>query len=190
MSKKVAVNIDVSILSSGWTREHKTIAALCKRWARHALDFAKKHLPKKHFLHRANDGVEISLVLTSDARIRTLNRAYRGKDKPTNVLSFPAMDGGVLPPGMLVLGDVVLALETARKEAKSEKKSFRDHTAHLVTHGVLHLLGYDHEQDRDARNMERMERLILADLGVADPYAGTVPVGPSSRRKPEHARTR
>ncbi|MBL8628117.1 MAG: rRNA maturation RNase YbeY [Rhodospirillaceae bacterium] len=176
MSASLPLRIDVSILSSAWTARDKRIAAFCKRTAIHALNFARKQLPKKHFLHAVKKSVEISLVLSTDARVRVLNRDYRGKDKPTNVLSFPAADDAGLMSDVLMLGDIVLALQTTQKEAKAENKPFKAHTAHLVVHGVLHLLGYDHELERDALKMERMERLILADLGIADPYADTVVV--------------
>ena len=100
-------------------------------------------------------------------QIRTLNREWRGFDKPTNVLSFPAAntrDAGSL-------GDVIIAFQTVAREAKEEGKPIKHHLAHLAVHGFLHLLGYDHETDRDARKMERLEVKILKGLGVPDPYA-------------------
>ncbi len=114
-------------------------------------------------------GVEIGVVLTDDAKMRALNRAWRGKDAATNVLSFPASASGSAEPRLL--GDVVLAYETIAREAAAQRISARDHLAHLTVHGVLHLLGHDHENDRDAETMERREREILARLGVPDPYA-------------------
>jgi probable rRNA maturation factor len=116
-------------------------------------------------------GVEIGVVLTDDAKMRTLNRTWRGKDSATNVLSFPAPAGGSAEPRLL--GDVVLAYETIAREAAEQRISARDHLAHLTVHGMLHLLGHDHENDRDAEIMERLEREILARLGVPDPYART-----------------
>lgn len=121
------------------------------------------------------DGADgtVALVLADDAFVRDLNRRFRGKDKPTNVLSFP--DDDTLPTGISSqsshLGDVVLAVETLAREAKSDEKSINDHFTHLAVHGILHLLGYDHETDEDAAAMESLETEILADLGVADPYA-------------------
>jgi probable rRNA maturation factor len=122
---------------------------------------------------------EMSLVLADDAIVQTLNRDYRDKDRPTNVLSFALLDDtddtdGVLAAeaGMpILIGDVVLAYETVLREAGEQGKSFKDHVTHLVIHGVLHLLGYDHETDSDADRMERLETSILARLGIADPYA-------------------
>jgi probable rRNA maturation factor len=110
---------------------------------------------------------ELSLLFTDDAHIRVLNRQYRGKDKPTNVLSFPAPKS--FGPQ---LGDLVLAAETIAAEAKREAVTLDDHLVHLVVHGFLHLLGYDHEIEREAVAMERLETAILAGLGIADPYGG------------------
>jgi len=119
---------------------------------------------------------ELSVVLADDALVHRLNRDYRGKDKPTNVLSFALTEGDAGPEpeeGMpIMLGDVILAYETVRHEAETQRKSFDDHLTHLVIHGVLHLLGYDHETDEDADHMERLEVKALARLGIADPYAG------------------
>jgi len=112
---------------------------------------------------------EIGVVLSDDARIRTLNRTWRGKDAATNVLSFPA--GDTAEDGPRLLGDVVLAFETIAREAEAEGKTFDDHLAHLAVHGALHLLGFDHERDGDAEAMENQERKILARLGIGDPYA-------------------
>lgn len=113
---------------------------------------------------------ELSLVFTDDAHIRELNAAWRDKDKPTNVLSFPlvAMEPGApLPP---MLGDIVLACETVGREAEAEEKPFEHHLAHLIVHGFLHLLGYDHETDQQAGEMEGIERRVLAELAIPDPY--------------------
>lgn len=118
--------------------------------------------------------VEVSVLLTDDARVRELNRVWRGKDEPTNVLSFPARspcepwpaEGGPAAP----LGDVAVALETLLREAAEEGKRPADHLAHLVVHGTLHLLGHDHEDDTEAEAMEALEVSVLAGLGVVDPY--------------------
>ena len=116
------------------------------------------------------EAAELSLVLTDDARIRVLNRDWRGKDKPTNVLSFPSADEDDDDPGPL-LGDVVVAFETCEREAAEEGKRFEDHVTHLLVHGLLHLFGWDHEDEAEADEMEALETEILAGLGVADPYA-------------------
>ena len=111
---------------------------------------------------------EVTIVVDDDARIRALNKLWRGFDKPTNVLSFPAPDGQ--PGPARTLGDIAISYQTAAREAAAEGKSFADHMAHLSVHGFLHLLGYDHESDEDAEEMEGLERVILARIGVSDPY--------------------
>jgi probable rRNA maturation factor len=113
--------------------------------------------------------VEISILLTNDNGIRALNRAWRGVDKPTNVLSFPTPPG--VPAARRHLGDMALAFETLESEAADEGKAFADHLSHLVVHAVLHLVGYDHAADADAADMEAREVDALARLGIADPYA-------------------
>jgi probable rRNA maturation factor len=123
---------------------------------------------------------ELSVVFTDDAHIRALNRSYRGKDRATNVLSFPAArfagSRGVM------LGDVVLAAETVAAEAKASGLALEAHLTHLIVHGFLHLLGYDHDQDKDAATMERLETVILSSLGIADPYEGRDVVRRSLKR--------
>jgi probable rRNA maturation factor len=116
---------------------------------------------------------ELAVMLTDDAGIRTLNSNWRGIDKPTNVLSFPALQptgpgGPDDPPRML--GDIAIAYETTRREADEEQKPFDHHLSHLAVHGFLHLIGYDHEKDDDAEAMEALEREILTQLGIPDPY--------------------
>ena len=117
---------------------------------------------------------ELAIMLTDDDGIRTLNKNWRGIDKPTNVLSFPALQ----PTGPRdeddaprMLGDIAIAFETTRAEADAEHKPFENHLSHLAVHGFLHLIGYDHEKDADAEIMEELERKILGQLGIPDPYA-------------------
>ena len=112
---------------------------------------------------------EVSLVFTDDAHMRALNRRYRGKDSATNVLSFPAAPIDPRHPGPL-LGDVVLAFETVAAEAAAGRLALDAHATHLIVHGFLHLLGYDHENDDAAAVMEGLETAILASLGIADPH--------------------
>jgi probable rRNA maturation factor len=109
-----------------------------------------------------------TVVVDNDDRIHALNRLWRQIDKPTNVLSFPAPDGPSGPANYL--GDIAISYETAAREAAAEGKSFSDHVAHLSVHGFLHLMGYDHESDADAEEMEGIERNILARIGISDPY--------------------
>lgn len=119
-------------------------------------------------------GAELSLLLTDDKRIRIVNRDWRGFDKATNVLSFPAAPAERIASSP-VIGDIVLAFETVAREAEAEEKSFGDHLSHLVIHGLLHLVGEDHETEDQAERMEALETAALARLGIADPYAGSDP---------------
>ncbi|MEH2564532.1 rRNA maturation RNase YbeY [Bradyrhizobium sp. AZCC 2289] len=117
---------------------------------------------------------ELAVMLTDDSGIRTLNSNWRGIDKPTNVLSFPALQptgAGANDDAPRMLGDIAIAFETTRKEADDEQKPFDHHLSHLAVHGFLHLIGYDHEKDDDAEAMESLEQEILAQLGIPDPYA-------------------
>jgi probable rRNA maturation factor len=115
----------------------------------------------------------VDIMLADDAKQRHLNRTYRGKDTPTNVLAFPqGAPGSPRSDQPVLLGDVVLAFETVRREAAEQDKPIANHLRHLVVHGVLHLLGFDHENAAEAAAMEAREIKILAELGVPDPYRG------------------
>lgn len=118
---------------------------------------------------------EVTLVLTDDGEVRQLNRTWRGEDAATNVLSFPAGEPVGKTGEPCLLGDVVLAGETVIKEADLKGIAVADHASHLVVHGVLHLLGFDHDRDEEAERMEALETKVLAGLGIADPYAETGP---------------
>jgi probable rRNA maturation factor len=113
------------------------------------------------------EGAEVSFLFCDDARIRELNRQFRGQDKPTNVLSFPGPEP--LDEAQF-LGDIALAFETIAREAQEQGKSLEDHCRHMIVHGFLHLLGYDHEESVEAEEMEATEIRILQALGVEDPY--------------------
>ena len=121
--------------------------------------------------------VEIAIRLTDDAEVQALNRDFRGKDKPTNVLSFPQVQDDLLEglansdDGEILLGDIVLARETCAREAEEKGISLADHATHLIVHGTLHLVGYDHMDDASATAMEALEVKALASLGIANPYA-------------------
>ncbi|RUT98928.1 rRNA maturation RNase YbeY [Mesorhizobium sp. USDA-HM6] len=153
------VDIDISVEAGDWPAETE-LEHLVDRAV--AAAFAETG---------AKGASELSIVFSDDAHIQTLNAEWRGKDKPTNVLSFPAFSfpkGGKLPP---MLGDIVLASETVAREAALEDKSLANHISHLVIHGLLHLLGHDHETDAEAEEMEAIERSALARLAIPDPYA-------------------
>jgi probable rRNA maturation factor len=118
---------------------------------------------------RVKGAAELSILLTDDAEQRGLNQQWRGKDASTNVLSFPQIEP--FGPVVGILGDITMARETLEREAVDLDKSFADHFTHLVVHGFLHILGYDHMNDAEALQMESLETQILASLGVDDPYA-------------------
>ena len=145
-----AMKIDVVTESGEWTSEAEALV-------RQALTQASR-MQKR--------GGAVVVLLTDDAGVQRLNATWRGLDKPTNVLSFPAPEGN--PSG--ALGDIAIAYETTAREAGEEKMPLAHHLSHLVVHGFLHLVGHDHDNDREAEAMEQLEREILAKLGVPDPY--------------------
>lgn len=153
--------IDIRIAAGQWRRQLPGAEALIRDSAVSAW--------------RAGGGrgdVEISVLLADDETVRRLNARHRGRDNATNVLSFP-VDSAPDAPAAALLGDVVLACETIAAEAQAQGKSLADHARHLVVHGVLHLMGYDHEDDASAEAMERLEVSVLAGFGVANPYEPT-----------------
>jgi probable rRNA maturation factor len=156
--KKANTLIDVMVQSTRWRRQPS--AARIVRRAVNAAAQAASTRP-----------AGLAIVLSDDSAIRALNREWRGLNAPTNVLSFPTNAGRTVPRERPHIGDIVIAYETTAREATAEGKPFAHHLAHLAVHGYLHLLGYDHETDRDAKAMERLEVDILARLDVPDPYA-------------------
>lgn len=156
----MTISIDVGVEAGDWAGEDE-LAALSRR----AVDAAVSRLGL------ADAESELSIIFTDNEAMRALNAQWRGKDKPTNVLSFPAFPLSPGDPPGPMLGDIVIAFETVKSEAELEGKPFDDHLRHLVVHGFLHVLGYDHENDTDAEEMEAAERAILADMGIADPYS-------------------
>lgn len=166
MADRPRLSIAISTEDESWVKLAPDAVRLLRRAARDALAQAGRD-----GWNGSRVGHEISFVLTDDKRMRALNRAYRGKDRPTNVLSFAALEGARPKPGMpWLLGDVVLTSGVIAREAKAQRKSLQHHLSHLAVHGVLHLLGYDHEQDRDAEAMEALEIAALAGMGIANPY--------------------
>jgi probable rRNA maturation factor len=167
-----ALTVDIARTGKQWD----TLAP--ERLCRRAAKAAYAAVPRRR---KPEAKAELAILLTSDAAIRRLNARYRQKDKPTDVLSFPAWSPGEPHPGGgIALGDVVIAYGTSARDAKAEAKPLGDHVMHLVVHGVLHLLGYDHMRDDDAAAMERLEIAVLKKLGVANPYESRAP-SPSGR---------
>jgi probable rRNA maturation factor len=164
-----AAPVEIVVLHAPWRSALKQAPLLARQAARAALKGAK-----------AKTAHPIAIALGDDALLQDLNRRYRGKDKPTNVLSFPAQE-------KRRLGDIALALETLKAEAKTQGKTVKAHFQHLVVHGTLHLLGFDHEQSAaEAERMEALEREILAGLGVADPYQIAARKPAKKNAKPKH----
>lgn len=160
MKPRNPIRLDIAVEAGPWPKR-----PALRRLAQRAVDAtAASGL-------RALHGSELSLVFTDDAHMRGLNREWRRKDRPTNVLSFPGSppSGGYYGP---LLGDIVLAFETIGREAEELGLTFEDHLTHLIVHGMLHLFGHDHLVDSEAEVMEGRETAILAALGIADPYAG------------------
>ena len=168
MPPAVPIRAVVTVLvdDEGWRKLVADPERRLRRAARAALKVARRPRGLK-----PGGTAALSVALMSDRGVRRLNRDFRGKDQPTNVLSFPAERIADRQAVRRVeLGDVALALGVVRREAKAQGKTAADHLAHLMVHGGLHLLGYDHENHRDAERMERLERKALAALGIADPY--------------------
>ncbi len=162
----IALDADADWDSSNW-------AELARRAATSAI--AESAFPQ---LGSGTRTVELGVRLTGDEQVRALNAQWRGKDKPTNVLSFPLaeayeLDDDAFDGPELMLGDIVLARGVCAAEAADKAISFENHASHLMVHGTLHLLGYDHSDDDAAADMEAREVRALARLGIADPYAGT-----------------
>jgi probable rRNA maturation factor len=159
--ERAAASVAVLIRSPLWRVAGLQPAQTARRAARAALAACETAAP-------------VTVALSDDTELRELNHMWRGKDRPTNVLAFPA--GSVPVRGRPPLGDVILAFETVAQEAEAADLALSHHLSHLVVHGVLHLLGYDHEKPAEARRMEGLEVRVLAGLGIADPYAALPPL--------------
>jgi len=166
-----ALDIQISVEDEGWPSEAQ-LQALCERVLGQSAVFLATELQQPV----PDTAPELSLVFIDDAAIREINAEWRGQDKPTNVLSFPAypLQPGGMPGPML--GDIVIARETVEREALELAKSNDEHLTHLLVHGFLHLFGYDHIESDEAEEMEHLETRILASLGLSDPYAGQDPI--------------
>lgn len=154
--------IDIDIRANGWS----DFLVDPDKVTRRAINQAWNHLDN------IERDYEVSVVLADDEFQRVLNRDYRGKDSSTNVLSFPGDDAEIVPSDApIMFGDIILALETVVKECETGDIAPGDHVSHLIIHGMLHLAGYDHENDKDADEMESLEITVLSELGIANPYA-------------------
>lgn len=149
--------IDLRVAEPRWQEELGDVEELVARVLNHAAGVVKA-------------GGEVSILMTSDSEVHDLNRRWRGIDKPTDVLSFPS-SAPQAPGAPVQIGDIALAYETSRRDAGAMGRAFDAHVSHLVIHGFLHLLGYDHVEPEDAAVMEPLEANILAGLGWPDPYA-------------------
>ncbi len=161
--------IDVSVPEPEWAASFLDVETIAHDVMALTLDMASR--PKK----LRDRSVEASIVLANDDLVQVLNREYRGKDKPTNVLSFASLDGDdpIPPEGPVHIGDLILAYQTIDVEAKEQGKFFKDHFIHLIVHGTLHLLGYDHMTDDEANIMESTEIRILEKMNIQNPYTET-----------------
>ena len=177
------VKIELRVRHAAWRSAVPELVRLTRRAAASAVAVAPP-MP-------AERSAELAVLFVDDARMKALNQRYRGQDKPTNVLAFAAQESApsasparVPEPSTLLLGDVVLAYETTVREAKAAGKPVAAHVGHLVVHGVLHLLGYDHHRAREARAMEALEVRALEAIGLPDPYEAALPARAMRRRGP------
>jgi probable rRNA maturation factor len=150
--------VQITVANGAW-RKVKGLRPAAKRALEAVAEVEGRNAP----------GLEVSVLFTGDAEVAALNRQWRGKDKPTNVLSFPA--AGTNSQSHELLGDIVLAYGVVESEAAEQQKPLINHVTHLLVHGMMHLLGHDHEDDRQAGIMEARETAILARLGIENPYA-------------------
>jgi len=175
---KTAVAVDIEVEDTGWN------AVLGSGGPEAAIAVVRATLAAAGLARSAELGIRFS----DDSTVRALNRDYRGRDAPTNVLSFALWEGGETGPAepaapgepALLLGDLVMGLQTVLAEAEAQKKLTRDHTYHLLIHGSLHLMGYDHQSEADAERMESLETRLCARFGIPDPYADEEPAVPNS----------
>jgi probable rRNA maturation factor len=162
--------IEIDIINEGWGDD--------AAWEARVEEACLATLAATPYAKAFGPGTELSIKLTSDAEVHALNREWRDKDKPTNVLSFPQLEAdeleelarGEASPHPILLGDIILARETCVREAAEKNVTTEAHATHLIVHGLLHLLGYDHMGDDEAQMMENVERQVMARLGLHDPY--------------------
>ncbi len=161
------ISVDISVNEKAWD---STLSNLPSKIVQ---DCILATLTSSEVRINGTNKLEVSVLLTGDEEIQELNNTYRKKNKPTNVLSFPQnmeFSDTENEEGCLLLGDIVLSIHTIQLEASNQNKSMKDHLAHLIVHGTLHLLGYDHQTDQDATQMESIEIAVLNSMGVSNPY--------------------
>lgn len=165
--------LDISINEPLWQKVLPELEPLSGEVFSQVLDYVSTH-EDIDFLN-LNKSINVNLCLSNDSEVHTLNKEFRGMDKPTNVLSFANIDDDSFDDlcqsePEIELGDIIIALETMERESKEQEISFHDHYCHLLAHGLLHLLGYDHIEEDEARHMESFETAILQQLNIANPY--------------------
>ena len=181
MTSPLVIDATIAVNDPAWEREVRNLQPYIKHIVQVTLKHMQASLPASvHALN--NEPVGLAIVFTSDEEVRELNAQFRGKDTPTNVLSFSADVEAPQPAGQeVVLGDVILAYGVVAAEAGEQGKPFVHHMTHMVVHGLLHLLGFDHVAEAQAQQMEQHEREILAMFSIPDPYSIT---GPLARHAP------
>ncbi len=166
--------LNIVISDSGWEKALPCIDDLCKQVFATTFTFMVKEEPSELFATKAT--LVVNLSLSNDEEVHRLNKEFRNMDKPTNVLSFANVDAPDFEEELanstevLELGDIIIALETLEREAQEQSISLQDHLSHLLVHGLLHLLGYDHQEDDEAEHMESLEVKILQQLNIKNPY--------------------
>lgn len=145
--------------------EMDDVEGLCRKVCRKSWEVASAANPML-----PQDNVEVSILLADDGKIREINREYRGKDNATNVISFASIDSEEPDDGVFVAGDIIMSYDTIKREAEENKTAFRDRFIHILVHGMLHLAGFDHENDDEANHMEKLEADILETFAVKNPY--------------------
>jgi probable rRNA maturation factor len=162
------ITTDILINDKIWKTQNSKIKSFVK-------NLVSTIIPQIKLLENAVE-IEVSIVLTNDEEIQNLNKNYRKKDKPTNVLSFPAIDpknfenGDFLKQNFLAIGDIILSFDRIKKEAEEQNKTFENHLTHLIIHSILHLIGYDHETKKEAKIMEQLEIDLLKKLAIKNHY--------------------
>ena len=166
-----------------WPKDLMSLAELIARGVENSLNIAHSDAVTRHLIAMPKSHPHINILLSNDENIKRLNLEFRGKDQPTNVLSFPVGDDTALGPvAGTMLGDIVLGYETVATEARDQGLPLNNHILHLVVHGALHLLGLDHQENDEATIMEGLETRILSMMNISDPYTGGHPAA-----KPDHA---